>query len=242
MPKINTAKRYEDDPHILVVDDDERIRNLVCRYLGERGFICLPAVDGVEAIDMLSAYDVDAVVLDVMMPGKTGVDVTRELRAAGKRLRDLPIIMLTAMGEAKDRIGGFEAGADDYLPKPFEPEELVMRLRALLRRAPKRADKEPRYRIGPWVFDAQDKMLTRDGENVALTDMEVQLLRVLGGYAGQAVSREELSEGCGVQAGERTVDVQITRLRKKIESDTKSPQYLQTVRGKGYLLRAEVIS
>lgn len=231
---------YAEKPHILVVDDDDRIRDLVCRYLSERGFITLPAEDAVMARAVLERFDIDAAVVDIMMPGETGLELTESLRAK-KRLKNFPIILLTAMGEAKDRIAGLQAGADDYLPKPFEPEELVLRLQAILRRVPEKPEQAVRYRIGPWIFDPLEKTLEMDEQKVTLSDIEVSLIQALAKQSGQAMDREKLAEQCDVQAGERTIDVQITRLRKKFEADTKAPQYLQTVRGHGYLLRAEPI-
>lgn len=235
-------KPYAERPHILVVDDDERIRDLVCRYLSDHGFVTLPAEDAEVARQMMDQFVIDAIVLDVMMPGESGVAFTESLREK-KRTENIPVLLLTAMGEARDRIDGLSAGADDYLPKPFEPEELVLRLKSILKRAPDQSEDMPRYKIGPWMFDPADKVLSQsDADSVALTDLEVSLLVALAKNAQGAVSRDDLSMACGVKAGERTIDVQITRLRKKFEKDTKTPQYLQTVRGKGYMLIAEKMS
>jgi len=229
-------KKYADKPHILVVDDDTRICDLVGRYLHDNGFIVLKASSAAEAEDVLERFECDAMVLDVMMPEKTGVEFTKELRAAGAVL---PILLLTALGETEDRISGFESGADDYLPKPFEPKELVLRLESILRRTQAKADTGTLFKIGSWRFDINYDELEKDGDILPLTSVEANLLRALGASAGEVVSRDDLAQRCGMDAGERTIDVQVTRLRRKIEEDTKAPRYLQTVRGKGYLLRAE---
>ena len=226
-------ENYADRPHVLVVDDDARICELVSRYLIEHGFVVMTAGDAAEADVVLAAFEFDVLVVDVMMPGETGLSFTARLRAAGEQT---PVLMLTAMGEVEDRIGGLEAGADDYLVKPFEPRELVLRLKAILKRVQAKAPVKP-FDIGAWRYEPQDAEL-RDGDRVVkLTAMDVALLNALSGAKGSVMSREDLAAACGVDAGERTVDVQVTRLRKKIEEDTKAPQYLQTVRGKGYVLR-----
>lgn len=231
-------QNYAQKPHILVVDDDARIRELVVRYLSEHDFMTVDAADAAEARQALAHFEVDALVVDVMMPGETGFAFLKGLRAAGN---DIPAIMLTALGEIDDRIEGLEAGADDYLPKPFEPKELVLRLHAILKRGmAAKAKLYQRFRIGPWEFDGEQSVLRADeGEDVKLTSMEVSLMKALAAKAGEPVSRDDLAEACGVDAGERTIDVQVTRLRRKIEEDTKAPRYLQTVRGQGYLLRVE---
>jgi len=223
--------------HVLVIDDDKRICELVARYLDENGFVVLMAQDAVQARDILQVFEFDALVVDVMMPGETGVEFVRELRQRS----DIPALFLTALGEVEDRLQGFEAGGDDYLPKPFEPKELVFRLRSLLRRKPPVHSTVRRYQIGRWVFDPDYEELraAQGDESVVLTSVEANLLRVLLEKPGEVMSRDELAEMLGVSAGERTIDVQVTRLRKKIEEDSKVPRYLQTVRGKGYLLRAQ---
>jgi len=200
--------------------------------------VVIQAEDADAARKILDVFDVDALVVDVMMPGETGVEFLRGLRAQGS---DIPAIMLTALGEIDDRIEGLEAGADDYLPKPFEPRELVLRLHAVLKRGmAAKAKLYQRFRIGPWEFDGEQSVLRGDGgDDIKLTAMEVSLIKALGGRAGEPVSRDDLAEACGVDAGERTIDVQVTRLRRKIEEDTKAPRYLQTVRGQGYLLRVD---
>jgi two-component system phosphate regulon response regulator OmpR len=223
-------------PHILVVDDDTRIRDLVARYLTEHGFVAATVAGAREARIALEAFTFDALVVDVMMPGETGLEFTRKLRADN----DIPVLLLTALGESEDRINGLETGADDYLPKPFEPRELVLRLQAILRRRPQiKAVLKP-VRIGDWIYNPDENTLTQDDEVQSLTTAESNLLRVLASQAGQVISREDLSRLCNMDdTGERTIDVQVTRLRRKIETDTRTPRYLQTVRGKGYLLRVE---
>jgi two-component system phosphate regulon response regulator OmpR len=223
-------------PHILVVDDDDRIRSLVSRFLTAEGFLVVTAPDAAHARVLCRRLIIDAMVVDVMMPGEDGLSLTRALRAE----RDIPVLLLTALGEAESRIAGLEAGADDYLAKPFEPRELVLRLQAILRRRPQAVPAAAAYRVGRWRYDAADNTLSDGGQVVALTGVEANLLKALAGRAGQAVSRDELAALCELEAeGERTIDVQVTRLRKKLEDDPKAPRMLQTVRGKGYLLRAE---
>lgn len=230
---------YETLPHILVVDDDDRIRDLVSRYLNEHGFLALSVADAPQAKEALSRFTFDAMVLDVMMPGQTGVELTQELRAAN----DIPVILLTAMGEIDDRVAGLQSGADDYLTKPFDPRELVLRLQAILRRRPKAVEGDDyRLQIGDMIFDPTINVLNAGGETIKLTDVEANLLKALGRRANEILSRETLAELCGLDAGERTIDVQVTRLRKKLGEDSKTPYYLQTVRGKGYILRAERIT
>lgn len=225
-------------PHILVVDDDDRIRDLAARYLIENGFVAATTASAAEARLALAAFSFDALVVDVMMPGETGLDLTRSLRAES----DIPVLLLTALGETEDRILGLESGADDYLSKPFEPRELVLRLQAILRRRPAlKASMNP-VRIGMWVYNPEDNTLTQGEKMQSLTTVEATLLRVLASRPGQAISREDLSRLCNMDdSGERTIDVQVTRLRRKIEADTRMPRFLQTVRGKGYMLRVEEI-
>jgi two-component system phosphate regulon response regulator OmpR len=228
---------FQSLPHILVVDDDDRIRNLVSRYLNEHSFLSFTAADAAQAKEILQIGVFDALVLDVMMPGQNGKDFTRELRQAS----DVPVLLLTAMGEIEDRVDGFQTGADDYLTKPFDPRELVLRLQAILRRRPQERNGSKKYRIGRWAYDPQVPELVDGSEVVRLTDVEVNLLKALTRRPDTILSREELADLCGIDAGERTIDVQVTRLRRKLEEDSKIPRYLQTVRGKGYLLRAEEI-
>ena len=228
----------EPAPHLLIVDDDERIRDLLRKFLMRHGFLVSVARDAGHARRVLAGLDFDLIVLDVMMPGESGVDLTRTLRER----RTTPILLLTARGEAADRIEGLEAGADDYLPKPFEPRELLLRINAILRRMPEPEPEEiqPRaLRMGPVRYDIERAELTRGGVPVKLTATEVQLMRIFADNPRQAISRSRLVEELGRdngQAQERAVDVQITRLRRKIETDPKQPRYLQTVRGEGYML------
>ena len=220
--------------HVLVVDDDARLRELLQRYLVNKGFLVTTAADAEEAKARLKAFAFDLVVLDVMLPGQDGVSFTAELRRDG----DLPVLLLTARGEPEDRIGGLEAGADDYLVKPFEPRELLLRIGTILRRAQAtRADEVVRF--GPFAFNRANGELRRDDEVVHLTTGETALLQVLAARPGKAVSRAELGEqGRGGGAGsDRAVDVQMARLRRKIEEDPRQPRYLLTARGSGYVLR-----
>lgn len=224
-------------PHILVVDDDDRIRSLVSRYLNEHGFLSFTAENAAAAKDILEIGVFDALVVDVMMPGQNGRDFTSELR----RKSDVPVLLLTAMGEVDDRVGGLQSGADDYLTKPFDPRELVLRLQAILRRRPQERGSSKTYRIGRWSYNPQVPELVDGDDVVRLTDVEANLLKALTRKPDTVLSREDLAELCGVDAGERTIDVQVTRLRRKLEEDSKVPRYLQTVRGKGYLLRAQEV-
>jgi len=214
----------EESAHLLVVDDDTRLRELLRRYLTEQGFRVTVAENAAAARAKLASIEFDLIVLDLMMPGENGLDFAADLRQQST----VPILMLTAMGEPEDRILGLERGADDYLPKPFEPRELLARIRTVLRRALPRA-----IRFGDCVFEIERQFLTRSGVPIRLTSTEAGLLRALALAAGTPLSREDLSESTGQS---RTVDVQVTRLRRKIEADPKFPRYLQTVRGKGYVL------
>ena len=234
---MNIQDKQAEKSHILVVDDDKRICDLVSRFLHAHDFIVLTVDRAAAATDIMNRFVFDALVVDVMMPEKTGTEFVQELREQGN---DVPVLMLTALGEAKDRIAGFECGADDYLPKPFEPKELVLRLKALLRRTQSQAKRSNLYQIGEWQFDPKhDELKGSNGDILDLTNVEGNLLRALAESAGEVVSRDELAERCNLDAGGRTIDVQVTRLRRKIEENTKAPRYLQTMRGKGYLLRAE---
>jgi len=226
------AEAAADNPHLLVVDDDARLRDLLRRYLTGNGFRVTAAADAGEARKLIKSLAFDALVLDVMLPGENGFDLAEALRAQS----DVPILMLTARGEAEDRIAGLERGADDYLGKPFEPRELKLRLGALLRRA-RGSHRTPlrHVRMGECVFDLARGELKRGGKPVKLTGAEAQLLKVFAGNAGRPISRAALCERLDI-ALERSVDVQVTRLRRKIEQDPKLPLYVQTVRGVGYVL------
>lgn len=222
-----------DSSHILVVDDDARLRQLLSRYLAESGYMVSTAADAGEARRQLESMEFDLIVLDVMMPGETGIELTRGLR----QINNVPILLLTAMGDTADRITGLDAGADDYMGKPFEPRELLLRIGSVLRRSVREAPPErPQARFGRFGFDLERQELAEDGLPVHLTTAEAALLGVLVGRAGETLSREELAELTGALGNLRTVDVQITRLRKKIEDDPRLPRHLQTVRGRGYVL------
>ena len=218
--------------HILVVDDDARLRDLLQRYLVNNGYLVTSAGDAEEAKTRLKALAFDLVVLDVMLPGQDGVAFTGELR----RDSDLPILLLTARGEPEDRIGGLEAGADDYLVKPFEPRELLLRVGTILRRAQANRTDEI-VRFGPFAFNRGNGELRRDDDILHLTTGEIALLQVLAARPGRAVSRAELGERGGVAGSDRAVDVQMARLRRKIEDDPRQPRWLLTARGSGYVLR-----
>lgn len=221
-------------PHILVVDDDERLRRLLSQFLSENDFLVTTAVDAADARRVLKYLQYDLIVMDVMMPGEDGLALTKSLKA--DKLQT-PVLLLTARGETEARIQGLEAGADDYLPKPFEPRELLLRLHAILRRvAAKPAAQNEAIRFGRWTFDLERGELVDGAERLPLTQVEHTLLKALAGKKGEVVGREELAKLCEIDAAERTIDVQITRLRKKLEEDPKLPKYIQTVRGKGYVL------
>ena len=226
------------DAHLLIVDDDERIRGLLQKFLMRHGFLVTAAREAAHAQRILSGLDFDLIVLDVMMPGEDGVSFCRRLRET----RDVPILLLTAKGDTADRIAGLEAGADDYLGKPFEPRELLLRINSILRRvpAPEPSDIHPKVlTLGALRYDVEKGAMWDGDRPVRLTATEAQLMRIFASQPGEALSRARLVEDLGRdggQAQERAVDVQITRLRRKIEVDPRQPRYLQTVRGAGYLL------
>ncbi len=224
-----------DRPHILVVDDDDRLRELLRKYLSENGFMVAAARDAAEARAKLASITFDLLVLDIMMPGESGLDLAIGLRAD----LPVPILMLTAMGDIEDRIRGLETGADDYLAKPFEPRELVLRINSILRRVSRPTEAPAAVSLGEVRFDLERQELSRDGTPVRLTSLEAALLKALAERPGAILSREQLIERTGTDAAGRAVDVQVTRLRRKIEPDPKLPRYLQTVRGKGYVLRPD---
>ncbi len=223
------------EPHLIVVDDDARLRELLRRYLSDNGFRVTTAADAVEARAKLAHFAFDLAVLDVMMPGETGL----ELAQAWRREDRVPILLLTAMAEPEDRINGLEHGADDYLAKPFEPRELVLRIRNILQRRPAGNPERHEVRFGGCRFDLVRGELFRGGDIVHLTAAEGALLAVLAQKVGQAVTREELSLSAQFSGNVRNVDVQMTRLRRKIELDPRFPRYLQTVRGTGYALKPD---
>jgi two-component system phosphate regulon response regulator OmpR len=224
-----------DARHLLVVDDDDRIRNLLKEYLARAGFRVTAAADAAAARRVLDLLDFDLMILDVMMPGEDGLSLTRWLRAEHGDKAHTPILMLTARGLADDRIQGLSMGVDDYMAKPFEPQELVLRIEAILRRSvPARAAPPARLSLGRCSFDMARGELVCDDTLVRLTEGEAKLLRRLGERAHQPVDRMELARDA--EGGGRAVDVQVTRLRRKIEVDPRNPRYLQTVRGIGYML------
>lgn len=227
---------YAEKNHILVVDDDDRIRDLLRRYLQRQDFVVSTAQSAIEAADVLKHFSYDLMVLDVMMPGKDGISYTEEIRTQS----DLPVILLTAKGEVEDRLAGLSSGADDYLVKPFEPQELLLRIQAVLNRAHKyKVKSSKKVKIGPWIYDRDNKTLCHeaDGQSVALTDSEGTLCNILVEHANNTVSRYDIADKMGLSGNERSIDVQITRLRKKIEDDSRTPTLLKTIRGKGYLLK-----
>ncbi|APX89903.1 DNA-binding response regulator [Brevirhabdus pacifica] len=226
------------DIHLLVVDDDERIRTLIQKFLIRHGFCVSTARDAAHARRILAGLEFDLIVLDVMMPGEDGISFTAALRESVTT----PILLLTAKGETNDRIAGLEAGADDYLTKPFEPRELLLRINAILRRMPQNPpeDDGPRVlHLGPLRYDVDRGELWHGTDPVRLTATESQLMRIFSGRVGEPIGRDKLVEDLGRdrgQAQERAIDVQITRLRRKLEADPRQPRYLQTVRGAGYML------
>lgn len=225
-----------DKPHILVVDDDTRLRELLRSFLSKNGFRVTVASQAAEARERLGVLDFDLIVLDVMMPGQTGLDFASEIR----RSDDVPILMLTAMGDTKDRIAGLETGVDDYLGKPFEPRELLLRIQNVLKRnrvvAAPTGEPQRHVSFGPFQFDQELGELDNKGKRVPLTDAETALLRVFTTRLGEVLSRETLCKSVGLAVNERAIDVQVTRLRRKIEPDPSFPRYLRTVRGQGYRL------
>jgi len=232
----------EEAPHILVVDDDTRLRGLLKKYLMDQGFRVTVAANAQDARRQLVSLDFDLIVLDRMMPGEDGVSLTRSLRVE----RNVSILMLTAMAETEARIAGLEAGVDDYLSKPFDPRELLLRIQTILRRssdgtsaARADVDGDKPIRLGAFKFEPGREQLTNEAGPVRLTSAESSLLRVLAENAGQILSRTDLSRMCGINGAERTIDVQVTRLRRKIEPDPRMPRYLQTIRGRGYILRPD---
>ena len=227
----------DDAAHLLVVDDDRRIRVLLQRFLSGNGYRVTTAGDAAEARAALGSLVFDLIVLDVMMPGESGVDFALSLRKTSQ----VPILMLTARAEGADRVRGLETGADDYLTKPFETRELLLRIASILRRAaPRAVDPAPEHaKFGPFVFNLPRGELRRGADEIIrLTDREREMLRFLAAAKGGTVSRDALA-GSGVAENERTVDVQVNRLRRKIERDPANPAHLQTVRGAGYRLLTE---
>jgi len=229
----SVASFDEDTPHILIVDDDRRIRELLKKYLSDHGFRISTAENAAEARSRLNGLTYDLIVLDVMMPGETGLELTQSLRETST----VPILLLTARAETEHRIEGLERGADDYLPKPFEPRELLLRIGTILRRTTSPGADKKELRFGPCRFDKERGELWCEGSMVRLTDREVQMLHLFTDRPNETLSRVLLLND---EAGtERAIDVQINRLRRKIELDPKNPIYLQTVRGLGYVLKPD---
>jgi two-component system phosphate regulon response regulator OmpR len=226
-----------DDPdlvrHLLVVDDDRRIRELLQKYLIEYGYHVTTASDAQEARKRMTRFDFDLLIVDIMMPGEDGLTLTKQLRTK----TDMPILVLTARGEPEDRIAGFESGADDYLAKPFEPRELLLRVASILRRVGGPLPTLTGLSLGRFYFDLRRNELRDGNKAVRLTSTETGLLKIFAVKPGQIISRYDLCDRLGVS--DRTVDVQVTRLRRKIEDDPKMPRYLQTVWGEGYVLRPD---
>jgi len=227
------------DPHLLVVDDDERIRSLLQQFLVQSDYLVSTAEDAKQARTLLSAIEFDLIILDVMMPGQDGISFTAELRTLQN---NTPILLLTARGETEDRIKGLEAGADDYLPKPFEPKELLLRINAILRRMPdlKEDQMMPKtLSLGHLKYDVARNELWEGENQIRLTTTESQLMKIFTSALGEPISRVDLVTSLGrdvSSAQDRAIDVQITRLRRKIEVNPGQPRYLQTVRGAGYML------
>ncbi|MBK67176.1 MAG: DNA-binding response regulator [Rickettsiales bacterium] len=226
--------------HILVTDDDERIRTLLFKYFQKNGFIVSLAHDAFEAWELIEKIDFDICIFDVMMPEregfKNGFDLVKKLRA---KEFETPILMLTAKGESEERIEGLESGADDYLSKPFEPKELLLRVQSILKRSSKAVQNKQEISIGSYVFDSERGQLLDGSDVVDLTNVETTLLNLLTSKPTHIFSREELAGETHQDPDSRTIDVQITRLRKKIEPDPKTPRYIQTVRGQGYVFRPD---
>ena len=227
------------DPHLLVVDDDERIRSLLQQFFVQSDYLVSTAEDAKQARTLLSAIEFDLIILDVMMPGQDGISFTAELRTLQN---NTPILLLTARGETEDRIKGLEAGADDYLPKPFEPKELLLRINAILRRMPdlKEDQMMPKtLSLGHLKYDVARNELWEGENQIRLTTTESQLMKIFTSALGEPISRVDLVTSLGrdvSSAQDRAIDVQITRLRRKIEVNPGQPRYLQTVRGAGYML------
>jgi two-component system phosphate regulon response regulator OmpR len=237
---MSTAEIVAEAPHLLVVDDDARLRVLLHRFLTEQGFRVTSGADAAAARRALAGFHFDLVVLDVMMPGESGLELVESLRRDG---REVPILMLTARGASDDRVAGLQAGADDYLAKPFDPRELALRIRTILRRVtppPAELPVGPVQLGGRWFDPHRAELRGADG-TVRLTGGETALLAALAARPNEVLSREEIAAALGTpEAGERAIDVQVTRLRRKVEPDPREPRFIQTVRHRGYVLRPGV--
>lgn len=219
---------------ILVVDDDTRIRQLLSKYLRKHDFTIFEAIDGETALEQIKNNKFDLLILDVMMPGLNGIELTKKIR----NQYNIPILMLTALSETIDRIKGLQAGVDDYLPKPFDPQELLLRVNAILRRqSNNETEKFKVLHFGPFTMHPTKRFLSKNGKVIALTRKEVALIQLFYAKKNKIVTRDELSEIDGM-VNARTIDVQITRLRKKLEDDASNPIWLKTIRGNGYCLTA----
>ena len=226
--------------HILVVDDDDRLRELLRKYLTDSGFRVTSAESAKAARAKMISVAFDLIILDLMMPDETGIEFAKSIRQSIFPGNAVPILMLTAMGETSDRIDGLEVGADDYLVKPFEPRELVLRINNILKRVPAEPEEAPAdAHMGDVVFEIAREELRMGDTRIPLTSTEQRLLKILAERPGAIFSREELGRIVAPGGGERTIDVQVNRLRRKIEPDPKIPRYLQTVRGQGYILRPD---
>ena len=221
----------EEKKHILVVDDDDRIRELIKEYLENNNFYVTTAKHAEDAKNKIKLIKFDLIILDIMMPGQNGLDLAKEIKSSN----DQPIILLTAMGETSDRISGLETGADDYLPKPFEPKELLLRIKNILKRIKKNKNLNPILKFGSIKVDLQKMSISSKKGEIKLNSAEKSLLETMVLSVGQVFQREQISKIVSLTK-ERAVDVMITRLRQKIEPDPKNPKYLQTVRGNGYVL------
>ena len=224
--------------HIFVVDDDERLAELLCRYLNGQGYIAVAAQDAADARRKMASFAFDLVVLDIMMPGESGLVLAKEL--SGNPAAP-PVLLITALDGPEDRVDGLSTGAEDYITKPFDPRELVLRIERVLRRQQAPVEEPevtppPRLMLGPYLLDVESGDLSRDGERLVLTSQEQRMLRFLAARVGEEVSRDDLAEMLEEGATPRAVDVQIARLRKKFEPDPRNPNWLQTVRGVGYRL------
>lgn len=230
---------FDRKTHVLVIDDDHRIRQLIARYLTKHDFVVMTAENAADATVILQHYIFDILIVDVMMPGKSGFDLTTELQ----KTMDVPppVLLLTARGEAEDRIKGLECGADDYLVKPFEPRELLLRLEAILKRVRAQSRLKNHVYFGPYCFDASINQLKKgQDEIITLSSTEQKMLGLLVQQNNDVLTRDMITQAFGdAEQNERTIDVQINRLRKKIEDDSKNPRYLHTVRGKGYVLNLD---
>ena len=223
------------DTHVLIVDDDDRIRDLLSRYLVKHGYRASTADSAAAARSKMTGLKYDLLIIDIMMPEEDGLSLTQSLREH----HDVPIILLTALGEAEQRIAGLKTGADDYLAKPFEPEELLLRIDNIFRRTGRETATD-QVAFGPYIYGIAQGLLRKNGRQVRLTTGEQTLLGLLAGQAGAVVSRYILSENIKAQS-ERAVDVQMTRLRRKLEDNPSEPMYLLTVRGEGYRLVSDIV-